>query len=205
MPSDLTPHEISLAVWDLPSPLVISQWSKMKVGATCSGACPLTDQEIEIRDQNKVTVGKARLGLAPWPGTGALYWTEVDFLAPATEGIYSWSVHLTASKLELPHAKASSHFSFVAVPPPEHCLTVKVVEKSTEVPVGEVEVRLGVHRGRTDESGLARVELPKGSYDLVVWKLGYEAFAKAVEVTADVVVQVEMDLAPEPEQPYWAG
>ena len=32
---DVTPHEISLAVWDLESPLVMSHSSRMKVGAKC--------------------------------------------------------------------------------------------------------------------------------------------------------------------------
>lgn len=179
--------------------------SKMKVGATCSGGCPLTDQEIEIYSDKEVTAGRGRLGPTPWPGTSALYWTEVDLLAPATEGTSSWSVVLAASNLELPHARAASRFSFVTVPPPEHTVTVKVTEKGAESPVDNVEVRFGVYRDRTDEYGLAKVELPKGAYDLVVWKLGYEALTKAVEVTADAMLQVEIGLAPEPEEPYWTG
>src|SRR5947209_3472913 len=106
----------------------------------------------------------------------------------------------TASTLESPHERTSSSFGFIAVPPPELRLIVKVTEKKTDVPVRDVEVRLGPYRGSTDDLGSAKVELPKGAYDLVVWKLGYRALEKAVEVTADTTVQVEIELDPEPEQ-----
>ena len=202
---DANAHEISLAIWDLPSPPVVNRRSKIKVGGNCSGGCQLADQEIEIRNEAGGTVANAKLGPAPWFGTSALYWAELDFAAPAAEGTYSWNVGLTAANLELPHARASSQFSFIAVPPPEHTVTVKVIERSTETPVDDVQVRLGVYRGCTDESGSAKVELRKGVYDLVVWKLGYEPLTKALEVIADVTVEVEIEAATEPEQEYWMG
>ncbi len=149
---DVTPHKISLAVWDLQSPLVVGRSAKMKVGAKCSAGCPLTGQDAEIHNRTEVR-GRGTLGPTPWPGTSAL----------------------------------------------------KVTEKKTDVPVRDVEVRLGPHRGSTDDLGSAKVELPKGAYDLVVWKLGYRALEKAVEVTADTTVQVEIELDPEPEQEYWMG
>ena len=200
---DVTPHEISLAVWDLESPLVMSHSSKIKLGAKCSEGCPLTGQEIIVRDEAQMAVGTNKLGSEPWPGTSALYWTEVDLTAPSAEGRFDWEVTLTASGLELPHSTASSHFSFITVPAPEHCVTVKVVEKSTETPIDNAEVRLGVYRGRTGQSGLANVELPKGTYDVVVYKLGYQAPPRAVEVTANVNVQIEIEPEPEPAQEYW--
>ena len=153
----------------------------------------------------EVTVASGKLGPAAWPGTSALYWTELDFAAPATEGTYTWKVTLMGSKLELPHAKASSQFSFITVPPPDHSVTVKVIDKSTETPLDDVQVRLGVYRGCTDESGSAKVDLRKGTYDLVVWKLGYEPLTKPLEVISDVAIQVEIEAATEPEQEYWLG
>jgi hypothetical protein len=176
----------------------------MKVGAKCSALCPLADQEVEIHDRTEVR-GRGTLGPAPWPGTNALYWAEMDLDVPAAEGTHCWEVALKASTLESPHERASSSFGFIAVPPPEHRLIVTVSEKKTGVPVRDAVVRLGPHRGSTDESGSAGVELPKGAYDLVVWKLGYKALEKALEVTADATVQVEIEPDPEPEQEYWMG
>ena len=200
---DVTPHEISLAVWDLESPLVVTQSSKMKVGARCSQGCALTGQEIIVSEAAQMAAGTNNLGSEPWQGTNALYWAEVDFTAPSTEGRFDWEVALTASGLELPHTTASSHFSFITVPPPEHRVTVRVVEKTTAVPIEEADVRLGMYRGRTGEAGLANVELPKGSYEVVVYKLGYQAPPRAVEVTSDVSIQIEIEHDPEPAQEYW--
>jgi hypothetical protein len=200
---DVTPHEISLAVWDIDSPLVVTHSSKMKIGARCSHGCSLTGQEIVVCDAAQRTAGTNKLGSEPWPGTNALYWAEVDFIAPSTEGTFDWQVMLTALSLEPPHTIASSHFSFITVPPPEYRVTVKVVEKSTEAPIEQADVRLGMYRGRTGEAGLANVELPKGSYQVVVYKLGYQAPPKAVEVTSDVSVQIEIEPDPEPAQEYW--
>lgn len=64
-------------------------------------------------------------------------------------------------------------------------------------------MRLGVYRTASDERGVAKLELPKGSYSLSVWKVGYENFSTALEVTNTMTVDVEIALEPEPEQPYW--
>ena len=205
MSEDVPLHEISLAVWDLATPLVVGRPGTVKVGAKCSEGCSLTAQTIEILTEAEVGAGSGRLGPTPWPGTGALYWSEVDLIAPAKEGRHTWTVILTPSNLELPHTGAASRLSFLAVPLPEHCVTVRVVEKGTETPVGGVEVRLGPFRSVTGEGGFAKVELPGGSYDLVVWKLGYQAPPRPVEVAADTSFHVEIELAPEPEQEYWMG
>jgi hypothetical protein len=205
MPADVKAHEISLAIWDFASPSVVNRRSKIKIGGNCSGGCLLADQEIEIHNEAGATVASTKLGATPLSGTSALYWAELDFVAPAAEGTYSWNVSLTASNLELPHARASCQFSFIAVPPPEHSVTVKVIDKNTETPVDDVQVRLGVYRGCTDVSGLAKVELRKGAYDLVVFKVGYEPLTKPLEVSSDVAVQAEIEVAVEPEQEYWMG
>ena len=197
------PHELSLAVWDLPSPLVMNRSSRMKAGARCSAGCSLTGKEIEIHDQMGARVASGRLGPTPFPGTSALYWAEVDMIAPSTDGPHSWTVRFIAEELELPHKEASSNFSFIAVKPPEHCVTIHVREEKTQTPVESVEVRLGVYRTATDETGLAQVDLPKGNYDLNVWKVGYEIFSRPIQVTSDVSVQVEVVVAVEPEQEYW--
>ena len=42
--------------------------------------------------------------------------------------------------------------------------------------------------------------MPNGSYDLIVWKVGYEAPSSTVVVNKDVTVQVEVLTVP-PENP----
>jgi hypothetical protein len=202
MPADVTPHEITLVVWDVPSPLAVGGCFKVKVGARCSEECQFTGQEIVIRDQMQVPVARGTVGPDPWFETAALYWADVNLIAPAAEGAYVWDVSFVPANLELPHETALSHFSFITVPPAEHNIKVRVVEKTTNTTVGDVEVRFGGYRCHVGESGLAEVELPKGHYDLLVYKLGYQALPRAVDVSADATVQIEIE--PEPEaQNYW--
>jgi uncharacterized membrane protein len=59
------------------------------------------------------------------------------------------------------------------------------------VPVPNAEVSLGVYRASTDESGRAILAVAPGSYELLIWKVGYEAPSKALEVSKDLTVRVE--------------
>ena len=189
-------HKTSLAVWDLASPLVIRRSARMKVGAKCTAGCQLTGQEIEIHDQTGATIARALLGATPWPGTSGLYWSELDFRAPATVGTHTWAV--TSA-----HGDAFSNFTFIAVHPPDHSLTIRVLEKVTQSPLPNVEVRLGVYRASSDDRGLAKIELPKGNYPLNVWKVGYQHFSAVLDVVDSLTVDVEIAVESEPPQPYW--
>ena len=75
-------HDTSLAVWGVPSPIVIDHPFRIHVGATCSAGCDLKGKEIEICDETGNSIARGNLGETPWDGTRALYWTEVDLVAP---------------------------------------------------------------------------------------------------------------------------
>ena len=205
MPEADTPHEISLAVWDLATPLIVNRRAGMKVGAKCSAGCPLTGRQIEIHNEAGAMVAGAALGPALWPGTSALYWSELSVPAPCAPGAYSWGVILESPSPADPHAGASSSFSFLSVPVPDHTVRVIVIEKTSQRPLPQVLARLGPFRVTTDDSGIALLEAPKGSYELAVWKAGYEALPMTVDVKGDVTVQIEIQVAAEPESEYWMG
>jgi uncharacterized membrane protein len=76
-------------------------------------------------------------------------------------------------------------------------LRVKVVEQDAASPVANAQVRLGPHRAATSGSGLAELLVPKGSYDLEVWKPGYEALKTTVTIDADLAVEVVVASVPE--------
>ena len=65
-------------------------------------------------------------------------------------------------------------------------------------------MRLGVYFAYSDQTGLARVAMPRGTYDLDVLKTGYEALSRVLDVNGDVTVEVEAAVIP-PENPdaYW--
>jgi len=194
-------HETSLAVWDLASPVVAGLRATLKVGAACSCGRDLTGTAIAIHTETGRTAGSGTLGPTPWPGTSALYWTELDVAAPDTEGTYSWTLQATAP--EPTHEHVSSQLCFIAVNPPEHRVTLKVVERQTGAPVDAVELRLGIFRAATNEAGVAQVEVPGGAYDVTAWKIGYEILSSRADVAGDMSIQLEVAAAADPEQPYW--
>lgn len=200
----VVPHDTSLAVWGVPSPIVIDHPFRIQVGATCSAGCDLRGKEIQTRDETGASIACGTLGDTPWDGTRALYWTDVDLVAPATDGATSWSISFAPAELELPHGGASARFGFETVRPPQHSVTVKVVEKDAGTPVEDAQVRVGVYLAYSDAAGLATVAMPQGTYSLDVLKTGYEAPSRVLEVNDDVSVEVEAAVVP-PENPesYW--
>jgi hypothetical protein len=194
------PHATSLAVWAVPSPVVIGQRFRIKVGAKSSAACELKGRKILISDPAGAVVAQGSLGETPWPGTHALYWAEMELQAPNQEGMFWCAVSFAAAELETPHQGASSKFSVAIVRPPQHRLTVTVFEKDTNAPIEDAQVRLGPYGAATDPSGRAEVAMPKGIYDLTVWKVGYETPGKIVDIHDDVSIQVEATIVP-PENP----
>jgi hypothetical protein len=191
------PHRTSLAAWAIPSPVVTGQRFAVKAGAKSAMACDLNGRTIEVRDETGAVMARGSLGPTPWPGTAALYWAELELQAPSQAGMFSWSVRFDAAELEIPHEDAAASFSIAIVSPPEHKLTVKVFERETATPVADAQVRLGAYRAATDPSGLAEIMMPKGTYDVCVWKVGYEAPASSVTVDADAAVEVAVAVVPE--------
>jgi len=191
------PHGTSLAVWDIPSPIVKGERFAIKVGAKSAANAELKGLEIAIVDDSDVVVARGRLRDTPWPGTTALYWDEVEMPAPAGVGLGRWSVRFVPAGLALPHDGTAAEFTAAIVPTPQHRLTVKVIERQSKAPIENVQIRLGAFRGATGPSGLAEVMMPKGRYDLQIWKAGYEAPARPVDIDADLAVEIEAALLPE--------
>jgi len=203
--ADTSSHEISLAVWDVASPLAVNTSSKIKVGAKCSAGCELTGQDIEIRNEAEITIACGKLGSVPWPGTTALYWTQVDVMSPTHAGTHTWAAVLPPLSLEAPHATVSLPFNLITVPPPQRTVIVEVVEKDTGSPVDDVEVRFSMYRASTDKMGVAKVRLPDGIFELAIWKLGYHGVSKSIEVVRDVRIQLTIKALPEEVNEYWMG
>ncbi len=195
--SHTRPHRTSLAVWAVPSPVRIGDRFAIIVGSKSSGACALSGAKVVIRDDAGAVVGEGTLGETPRPGTDALYWTEITLDGPRREGWLCWSVAFAAPDHALPHVGSSADFSFTAVRPPEHRVAVTVTESYMATPVEETQIALGPYRAATDKTGMAHIEVPAGTYDLAVWKSGFEAAARTVEIMADASVAFELIRLPE--------
>jgi hypothetical protein len=194
-------------VWDVPSPLVIGFPSKIKVGVKCTEGCSLEGKQIEIRDEGGAKRAGGVLGPAPWPGTAALYWTEIELPGlPADlvkDGPRVWSVAFVPKDSPVPHETTCLDFAVLPAKPPEHDVIVKVIDRSTRIAIGNAAVRLGVYRTCSDRAGLARVAVPAGAYDLSVYKTGHESLFTTMQVAADLTVEVEVCSLPQVAEPYW--
>lgn len=187
-----TPHSTSMAVWDVPSPVVINRPFTVKVGVKCSASCHLAGQVVEVRDESGTRMGAGTLSQTPWPGTAALYVAELDLIAPPTPGTWSWTSCFAEADLTLPHADGSAVFGFLTGGPADLAVTTKITDKHSHAPIENVEIRCGRYRGLTNAQGVAILELPAGIYDLNAWKPGYEdAPVRTVEVTSDLIIYVE--------------
>jgi hypothetical protein len=195
--SQTNPHRTSLSVWAVPSPVQIAGRFSITVGATSSGAYVLGGARIEIRDDTGTVVGESVLGQTVWPGSDALYWTEVVLAGPSTEGPQCWSAAFAATDLELPHLGSSAEFSFTAVKPPEHWVAVTVIEDDVATPMEKTEVALGPYRAATDNTGVAHIAVSAGTYELAVWKSGFKAAVRTVSIAADASVRFELVRLPQ--------
>jgi hypothetical protein len=190
------PHATSMAVWDVPSPVMYNAGFNLKVGVGCSAACKLTGQEVEIYDHQGAKVAMGTLGDLPWSATRALYWVEVPLKAPGTGEYYQWTVKFPKPDMELAHEGTAHTFAFGTASPPEHVVTVEVIDKYTGTPIRNAQVTLhssGTPYGdRTDDAGVARLNVPKGEYQLYVYMRFYEDFQTTAEVSSDLTVKAEL-------------
>jgi hypothetical protein len=173
----------------------------MKVGISCPSGCSLAGTTIEIRDERGAAVGGGRVGPELWPGSFALHWVELEAAAPDAEGDHTWSMHATPP--DAAHAPLEGTVRVLASRPPEHRLTIEVIEQGSGIPLGDVELRVGVFRATTNEAGRAHVDVPGGTYDVHAWKIGYDLLSTTTHVAGDTTMHLEAVVTPEPEQPYW--
>jgi hypothetical protein len=190
------PHETSLAVWGVPSAVVVDRSFPLSVGVKCVCGCNLHGHVVEIVDGQGTVKGEAVMGDVAWPGTEALWWSTARVTAPAGEGVYSWTCRLAADEVLPPHDLATGTFSFRTARPPEHSVLVEVSDIERGLPLDGVEVRVGPYVGFTDASGTAILDVPAGAYEVSMRKEGFAADARVVDVDQTVTVSVQAHDAP---------
>lgn len=190
--SSVLPHTTSLAVWGVPSPQKGSAFH-VTVGVKCSAGCAMAGRSVEVLDEKGVLVGAGTLADGPRAGTSALYATDVKLLAPGTTGVCTRTVRFAGSEVGLPHLGASASFTFRSLDPPEHMVAVRLVPKGFEPRTAGIEVWIGAYRGETDALGVARVGVPKGTFELSAWRVDLEPASKHIEVTCDTTVELVIE------------
>jgi hypothetical protein len=192
-------HGVELTVWDVPSAVVVGERFKVAVGVRCSAGCDLGDRALSIFDQEGRRFGTVKLGHDVWPGTEALYFAEIEALAPQEAGSCQWEVRVADSDFELPHASGSFPVCVRVVSAPECEVTVSAVDREQQTPIKGARVVMHPYRAVTDESGIAKVKVSRGHYDLLVSGSKYLPVCTSIEVTADVITSVALE-ADQPEE-----
>ena len=186
---------ISLAVWNVPMPVIAGESFSVKVGARSSSGRVLSGCRIEVSDAAGATLASGTLGDAPWPGTEALYWVALDVPAPPAGQVADYSVRCSAT--ESAHEVVASRFSVTATERPECTLSVTIKEQSTAEAIGGVEIRLGPFHARTDATGHAELRVCSGEYQLHLWRNGHLAPPQAIRVDGTMHLDMTMLHVPE--------
>lgn len=198
--SEVTTHVTSMAVWDVPFPVVLDTPFKIKVGVKCSNECNLAGSLVEIFDQTQSLVASGTSGDTPWQANAALYWTEVELHAPVTEASYNWTAKSSNPGSDAIHAPVAQTFSFATVKAPECVVTVQVTDKVKNQPIKNAQVILHPFSGFTDEQGIANIGVTKGEHKLWIPKIAkFDTFRTTVQVQDNITVKAELVIAQAPE------
>jgi hypothetical protein len=189
-------HTTNVVAWAVPSAIEAGERFRMKVGIKCVNACDLTNRDFGIYNHEGMPVATGTLRGDRWPGTTGLYVAEVELEAPATEGLYTWSVKGPGSDEGIPHGEASVSFGVRVVSHPEYVVTVETVDQESQTPLSGARVVMHPYKAVTDERGIAEMRVAKGAYKLFVSQTKYLTFGLPVEVTADMSARAELYLEP---------
>jgi hypothetical protein len=194
-------HTTSVNVWDVPSAIAAGERFAFSVGIKCSAECELTGRQLCVLDEDDEQVAAGSLGDI-WPGTSALYFAEVEAQAPPTPGSHHWRIECPACDSGAPHAAGSCALTVRVVPPPDHEVTVEAFDSETQAPIVGAHVLLHPYRALTDDKGIARVKVAKGSYTLYVSGFKYIAYEGIIDVVADISARAALTAEPEGEDDY---
>jgi len=195
-------HAAHVNAWGLPSAVAAGERFTLKVGVKCSAACRLAGRLLGVFDHEGARIGSARLAEDVWPGTSALYFAEVDVVAPLTAGDYTWHARTFESDSGVPHAAGSCAFAVRVVSPPDHEVTVEAIDCEQQTPIEGAHVLLHPYRAFTDDKGVATIKVARGRYRLVVSGFKYIAYQNVIDVAGDVTTRAELRAEPEGQEDY---
>jgi hypothetical protein len=192
-------HRRSVVVWDVPPAIERGSAFRVRIGIKCALACPSERWTLDVRDHDGNVRATATVGNEIWPGTAALYFSEIELRAPDAEGLYEWVARAPqCASGDNAHAQASAGFNVRTMASPQCLLTVIAVDKESRTPIQGAKVVLHPYRAVTDARGVASIAVAKGRDRLFVSGGQYFPFRVDSEVTADMTLraELEMDLAP---------
>jgi len=189
----INPDTISIAVWDVPMPVVAGGRFSIHAGAKSAAGRTLANARLEVVDATGAVVAAGALGGEPLAGTEALYCARLDLPAPAEPAVADYTVRIAGRDAD---AKAT-RFSVVAAEKPEHTLTVSVTEQDSKAALAGVEIRIGPFHARTDKTGQAQLRVCRGAYRLELWRTAHAAPPRPITIDRDTSLDLSMVHVPE--------
>jgi hypothetical protein len=182
---------ISLAVWDVPTPVIAGGKFAVKIGAKSATKRQLGGQLVEITDATGIVVASGTLGNTPRPGTEALYCTALDVPAPKQE-IAEFTVRLAGAE-----DAVATRFSAAVAAKPAYTLSVTVAERDSKEPLDGVEIRIGPFQARTGKDGRAELKVSRGDFQIQLWRTAHIAEPQPIRVGRDESLELTMVHVPE--------
>ena len=179
---------ISLAVWDVPMPVVAGEKFAIKLGAKSSLGRGLAGGRVEVSDAKGEVVAAGALGATAWPGTEALYWTSLEVPAPRDRDVASYTVRLEPASLDA----VPTRFSVAVGAKPAYTLAVTITERDTKAALDGVEIRIGPFHGRTGKDGRAELRVSRGDFLLQLWRTAHIAEPQPIRVGRDEELELTM-------------
>jgi len=192
-------HAIQLALLEVPGIVIVGDPIEFRVEARCSAGCELAEHAIEIWDHEGAKRASVLLD-----NTSCAH---VKLDAPDFERRFRWTIKFRATDVDELHQEKTCTFAFATTKRPEHVVTVQVTDRDTGAPVENAEVYLRPHlyrgasySGKTDASGVARIGVPTGDYQIYASAGGKDFLDPAITIESDLCLPVEVGVR---ERQWW--
>jgi hypothetical protein len=195
-------HAANVNVWGVPTAIAVGESFSVKVGIKCSAGCKLAGRRVAVFDHEGAQTAAGHLRDDAWPDTSALYFVELQAEAPRETGDYRWRVEAPESESGVPHATGSSTFAVKVVAAADHVITVEAFDVEKGAPIKGAHVLLHPYRALTDDNGVAKVRVAKGTYRLFVSGFNYIAYENVIDVAGNMAVRAELAAEPEGQEDY---
>jgi hypothetical protein len=196
-------HRVYLAATGVAPTYTVGDSANLTVTVKCLDGCSMAQREIEIRSPLTSEPARVRLGEAPLPKSESLFAAPVAVTLPAgiptlelTALIASDAVHQGAEQTVILRITEVAANAWV---------TVVATDSATAAPLANVTVAMHPFRTLTDETGSARLAVPKGSYRLQVAGPAHHVVIEEIDVQGDVDLAYQL-VAEEDENPderFW--
>jgi hypothetical protein len=173
-------HVANVNVWGVPTAIAVGEPFSFKVGIKCSAGCKLAGRQVAVFDHEGAQAAAGHLRDDVWRDTSALYFVELQAEAPREKGDYRWRVVAAA----------------------DHEITVEAFDIEKGAPIKGAHVLLHPYRALTDDNGVAKVRVAKGTYKLFVSGFNYVAYERIIDVAGNVAIRAELAEEPEGQEDY---